>query len=75
MSDADVEAWAGGRSTNSSNNTRTTGRPRRFRLLLGLYFIIPFWQFSAGEALHCFRAMASTTRSRIRAAAHRHPST
>jgi prolycopene isomerase len=29
-----------------------------FGLLLGLYFILPYWEVSAGEALHCFRQMA-----------------
>jgi prolycopene isomerase len=29
-----------------------------FGFLLGLYFILPYWQVSAGEALHCFRQMA-----------------
>lgn len=29
-----------------------------FGLLLGLYFILPYWEVSAGEALYCFRKMA-----------------
>jgi prolycopene isomerase len=29
-----------------------------FGFLLGLYFILPYWQVSAGEALWCFRKMA-----------------
>ncbi len=29
-----------------------------FGFLLGLYFILPYWQVSAGEALLCFRRMA-----------------
>ncbi|MBX3213546.1 MAG: NAD(P)/FAD-dependent oxidoreductase [Labilithrix sp.] len=29
-----------------------------FGFLLGLYFILPYWEVSAGEALYCFRAMA-----------------
>jgi prolycopene isomerase len=29
-----------------------------FGFLLGLYFILPYWEVSAGEALHCFRQMA-----------------
>ena len=29
-----------------------------FGFLLGLYFILPYWEVSAGEALHCFRRMA-----------------
>lgn len=28
-----------------------------FGFLLGLYFVIPFWEVSAGEALWCFRKM------------------
>jgi prolycopene isomerase len=28
-----------------------------FGLLLGLYFIIPFWEVSAGEAIYCFQRM------------------
>ncbi len=28
-----------------------------FGFLLGLYFIVPYWQVSAGEALWCFRQM------------------
>jgi prolycopene isomerase len=28
-----------------------------FGFLLGLYFIVPYWQVSAGEALWCFRRM------------------
>lgn len=30
-----------------------------FGFLLGLYFILPFWEVSAGEALYCFRKMAA----------------
>ncbi len=59
MSDAEVEAW----------NHRTveefiqpyTGDARvlgMFGFLLGLYFILPYWEVSAGEALYSFRAMA-----------------
>ena len=29
-----------------------------FGFLLGLYFILPYWEVSAGEALYCFRKMA-----------------
>jgi prolycopene isomerase len=29
-----------------------------FGFLLGLYFILPYWEVSAGEALFCFRRMA-----------------
>lgn len=28
-----------------------------FGLLLGLYFILPFWEVSAGEAVYCFQRM------------------
>jgi prolycopene isomerase len=28
-----------------------------FGFLLGLYFILPYWEVSAGEALYCFRRM------------------
>ena len=38
--------------------TSTHPRLGVFGFLLGLYFILPFWHVSAGEALHCFRAMA-----------------
>lgn len=29
-----------------------------FGFLLGLYFVVPYWEVSAGEALWCFRRMA-----------------
>ena len=29
-----------------------------FAFLLGLYFVLPYWEVSAGEALWCFRRMA-----------------
>jgi prolycopene isomerase len=38
-----------------------TDNPRLFGalgLLLGLYFILPFWEVSAGEAIWCFQHMA-----------------
>jgi len=40
---------------------RYTDNPRLFGalgLLLGLYFILPFWEVSAGEAIWCFQKMA-----------------
>ncbi|MCA9563840.1 MAG: NAD(P)/FAD-dependent oxidoreductase, partial [Myxococcales bacterium] len=59
MSDREVEAW----------DHRTLDQfllpfdldPKTlslFSLLLGLYFILPYWEISAGEALLCFRKMA-----------------
>ncbi len=59
MSDAKIRTW----------DTRTvdefllqyTENPRLFALLgflLGLYFILPFWQVSAGEAIWSFQRMA-----------------
>jgi len=59
MSDAEVEAWDG-RTLDEFVSQYTDHGPTLgvFGFLLGLYFIIPFWQVSAGEALHCFRAMA-----------------
>lgn len=59
MSDAEVTAWDGKTLdqfvAQYTNHGPTLGV---FGFLLGLYFILPFWQVSAGEALHCFRAMA-----------------
>ncbi len=59
MTDAEVDAWDG-RTLDEfvvqyTNHGPTLGV---FGFLLGLYFILPYWQVSAGEALHCFRAMA-----------------
>lgn len=58
MSPAEVAAW----------DTRTVadyldqfdqhpGVTCLFGFLLGLYFVLPFWEVSAGEALWCFRKM------------------
>jgi prolycopene isomerase len=44
---------------------RYTENPRLFGLfgfLLGLYFILPPWEVSAGEAIHCFQAMVRDNR-------------
>ncbi len=59
MSDAEVEAWDG-RTLDEFVAQYTSHGPTLgvFGFLLGLYFILPFWHVSAGEALHCFRAMA-----------------
>ena len=59
MSDAEVEAWDH-RTLDEFVGQYTDHGPTLgvFGFLLGLYFILPFWQVSAGEALHCFRAMA-----------------
>jgi phytoene dehydrogenase-like protein len=59
MTDAEVEAWDG-RTLDEFVGQYTSHGPTLgvFGFLLGLYFILPFWQISAGEALHCFRAMA-----------------
>jgi prolycopene isomerase len=59
MSNAEVESWDG-RTLDQFVSQYTSHGPTLgvFGFLLGLYFILPFWQVSAGEALHCFRAMA-----------------
>jgi phytoene dehydrogenase-like protein len=59
MSDAEVEAWDGRTLDTFVRQYTTHGATLGvFGFLLGLYFILPFWQVSAGEALYCFRAMA-----------------
>jgi prolycopene isomerase len=60
MSDAEVEAWDH-RTIEEFVTPFTDSGPTlgTFGFLLGLYFILPYWQVSAGEALHCFRAMAN----------------
>ncbi len=59
MSDAEVAAWdekpLDQFVAQYTHHGPTLGV---FGFLLGLYFILPFWETSAGEALHCFRAMA-----------------
>jgi prolycopene isomerase len=59
MSDAEVESWDG-RTLDEFVSQYTSHGPTLgvFGFLLGLYFILPFWHVSAGEALYCFRAMA-----------------
>jgi prolycopene isomerase len=59
MSDAELRAWDD--RTVDQFLLGYTDNPRLFALLgflLGLYFILPFWDVSAGEALWCFRQMA-----------------
>jgi prolycopene isomerase len=60
MSDAELRVWDA--RTVDQFLLRYTENPRLFGLLgflFGLYFILPFWQVSAGEALWAFRKMAS----------------
>ncbi|HEY8079689.1 MAG TPA: NAD(P)/FAD-dependent oxidoreductase [Labilithrix sp.] len=59
MSDAEVEAWDH-RSVEEFIAPFTDHAPTLgvFGFLLGLYFILPYWEVSAGEALWCFRRMA-----------------
>lgn len=59
MSDEEVEAWD--HRTIEEFVTPFTDHPPTvalFGFLLGLYFILPYWEVSAGEALYCFRKMA-----------------
>jgi prolycopene isomerase len=59
MSDREVEAWDH-RTIEEFIEPFTDHAPTIgvFGFLLGLYFILPYWQVSAGEALWCFRKMA-----------------
>ena len=59
MSDEEVEAWDD-RTIEEFIRRFTTHAPTIaiFGFLLGLYFILPYWEVSAGEALYCFRKMA-----------------
>ncbi len=59
MSEADVLAWDG-RTIEEFLEPFTDHAPTIgvFGFLLGLYFILPYWEVSAGEALWCFRRMA-----------------
>ncbi len=59
MSDEEVDAW-NGRTIEEFVEQFTSHAPTLgvFGFLLGLYFILPYWQVSAGEALWCFRRMA-----------------
>jgi prolycopene isomerase len=59
MSDAEIRTWDG--RTVDQFLLGYTENPRLFALLgflFGLYFILPFWEVSAGEALWSFKRMA-----------------
>ncbi|MCC6998034.1 MAG: NAD(P)/FAD-dependent oxidoreductase [Deltaproteobacteria bacterium] len=59
MSEAAIAEWDG--RTVEELLLEYTDNPRLFGalgLLLGLYFILPFWEVSAGEAIWCFQKMA-----------------
>lgn len=59
MTDAEMRAWDG--RTVDEFLLGYTENPRLFALLgflFGLYFILPFWEVSAGEALWSFQRMA-----------------
>jgi phytoene dehydrogenase-like protein len=58
MSDEEVERWDG-RTIEEFVEPFTKHAPTIgiFGFLLGLYFILPYWEVSAGEALYCFRRM------------------
>lgn len=59
MSDAEVASWDE-RTIEEFIEPFTDHAPTIgvFGFLLGLYFILPYWEVSAGEALWCFRRMA-----------------
>jgi prolycopene isomerase len=59
MSDDDIDAW-NDRTIEEFVAPFTDHAPTLgvFGFLLGLYFILPYWEVSAGEALWCFRRMA-----------------
>jgi phytoene dehydrogenase-like protein len=59
MSDEEVERWDD-RTIEDFVAPFTDHAPTLavFGFLLGLYFILPYWEVSAGEALYCFRKMA-----------------
>lgn len=59
MSDEEVESW-NHRTIEEFIEPFTDHAPTIgvFGFLLGLYFILPYWEVSAGEALYCFRKMA-----------------
>jgi phytoene dehydrogenase-like protein len=59
MSDAEAASWDH-RSIEEFLEPFTDHAPTIgvFGFLLGLYFILPYWEVSAGEALWCFRRMA-----------------
>ena len=59
----EIEAWD--RRTIQEFVERYTQHPRLYGLfsfLLGLYFILPPWEVSAGEAILCFQAMVKDNR-------------
>jgi prolycopene isomerase len=59
MTDVEIRAWDA--HTVDELLLRYTENPRLFALLgflFGLYFILPFWEVSAGEAIWSFRLMA-----------------
>lgn len=58
MSDAEAESWD--HRTVEQLIARYTKNPRvagALSFLLGLYFVIPPWEVSAGEAVYCFKRM------------------
>ncbi|MCB9554962.1 MAG: NAD(P)/FAD-dependent oxidoreductase [Deltaproteobacteria bacterium] len=58
MTEAEIAVWD--RRTIEQFILRYTDNPRLIGLLgllLGLYFVLPFWTVSAGEAIWCFRQM------------------
>ena len=59
MTDEEVDAW-NDRTIEDFVQRFTSHAPTLgvFGFLLGLYFILPYWEVSAGEALWCFRRMA-----------------
>jgi prolycopene isomerase len=59
MSDAEVAEW-NGRTVEDFVRRYTDHAPTLglFGFLLGLYFILPYWEVSAGEAIWSFREMA-----------------
>jgi prolycopene isomerase len=59
MSDAEVASWDH-RTIEEfiAPYTADASTIAVFGFLLGLYFILPYWEVSAGEALWCFRHMA-----------------
>lgn len=60
MSDEEVEAW-NDRTVEDfvTQYTHHTATITLFGFLLGLYFILPYWEVAAGEALWAFRKMVS----------------
>lgn len=58
MPDHEVTAWDG-RTVEDLVTSHTDHAPTigMFGFLLGLYFILPYWEVSAGEAIWCFRRM------------------